>query len=187
MLGGPVVLIAIPCAFMPRRKAALLLRSTPDRRTANRTLPFALPSQLSEKFDPFVPIGVNNYSTFKSWHFDLQSSSHGRSFSSARSICFGTLSEPHYFAQPPLQQLTSWLKRVPCFMLDWADGHIHLFAPLRAHPCPSDRHRMAEIKRCHDHATAGRAGSGGDCTTSGASQGVAAFQLGEGGCTQPTE
>ena len=53
----------------------------------------------------------------------------------------GTLFEPHYFAQPSLQRLTSWLKHFPCFMLDWADGHIHLFAPLRAHPCPSDRNR----------------------------------------------
>tara|TARA_R110002124_G_scaffold188002_1_gene355279 strand:- start:195 stop:335 length:141 start_codon:yes stop_codon:yes gene_type:complete len=46
---------------------------------------------------------------------------------------------------------------------------------------------MAEMKRCHDHATAGRAGSGGDGTASGTSQGEAAFQLGEGGCVQPTE
>ena len=52
---------------------------------------------------------------------------------------------------------------------------------------PSDRNRMAEMKRCHDHATAGWAGSGGDCTASGTSQGEAAFQLGEGGCVQPTE
>tara|TARA_B100000446_G_scaffold100540_1_gene94115 strand:- start:3990 stop:4130 length:141 start_codon:yes stop_codon:yes gene_type:complete len=46
---------------------------------------------------------------------------------------------------------------------------------------------MAEMKRCHDHATAGRAASGGDCTASGTSQGEAAFQLGEVGCLQPTE
>ena len=45
----------------------------------------------------------------------------------------------------------------------------------------------AEIEPCHDHATAGWAGSGGDCTASGTSQGEAAFQLGEGGCAQPTE
>ena len=45
---------------------------------------------------------------------------------------------------------------------------------------PSDRYRMAEMKRCHDHATAGRAGSGRDGTASGTSQGEAAFQLGEG-------
>ncbi|GHH06370.1 hypothetical protein [Pseudodonghicola xiamenensis] len=56
-----------------------------------------------------------------------------------------------------------------------------------SHARPSDRYRMAEMKRCHDHATAGRAGSGGDCTASGTSQGEAAFQLGEGGCVQPTE
>ncbi len=52
---------------------------------------------------------------------------------------------------------------------------------------PSDRYQMAEMKRCHDHATAGRAVSGGDCTASGTAQGEAAFQLGEGGCLQPTE
>jgi len=45
----------------------------------------------------------------------------------------------------------------------------------------------AEMTRCHDHATAGRAGSGGDGTASGTSQGEAAFQLGEGGCAQPNE
>jgi hypothetical protein len=56
-----------------------------------------------------------------------------------------------------------------------------------SHARPSDRYRMAEMKRCHDHATAGRAGSEGDCTASGTSQGEAAFQLGEGGCAQPTE
>ena len=43
------------------------------------------------------------------------------------------------------------------------------------------------MKRCHDDATAGRAGSGGDGTASSTSQGVAAFQLGEGGCLQRTE
>ena len=52
---------------------------------------------------------------------------------------------------------------------------------------PSDRYRMAEMKRCHDHATAGRAGSGGDCPASSTSQEEAAFHLGEGGCVQPTE
>ena len=56
-----------------------------------------------------------------------------------------------------------------------------------SHARPSDRYRTAEMKRCHDHATAGRAGSGGDCAASGTSQGEAAFQLGEGGCAQPTE
>ena len=56
-----------------------------------------------------------------------------------------------------------------------------------SHARPSDHYRMAEMKRCHDHATAGRAGSGGDCTASGTSQGEAAFQRGEGGCVQPTE
>ena len=56
-----------------------------------------------------------------------------------------------------------------------------------SHARPSDRYRMAEMKRCHDHATAGRAGSEGDCTASGTSQGEAAFQLGEGGCVQPAE
>ena len=43
------------------------------------------------------------------------------------------------------------------------------------------------MRRCHDHATAGRAGSGGDGTTSGAAQGEAAFPLGEDGCSQPTD
>jgi len=43
------------------------------------------------------------------------------------------------------------------------------------------------MKRCHDHAKAGRAGSGGDCLASSTSQGEVAFQLGEGGCVQPTE
>ncbi len=52
---------------------------------------------------------------------------------------------------------------------------------------PSDRYQMAEMKRCHDHATAGRAVSGGDCTASGTAQGEAAFQLGKGGCLQPAE
>jgi hypothetical protein len=52
---------------------------------------------------------------------------------------------------------------------------------------PSDRNRMAEMKRCHDHAAVGRVGSGGDCPASGTSQGEAAFQLGEGGCVQPTD
>ena len=56
-----------------------------------------------------------------------------------------------------------------------------------SHARPSDRYRTAEMKRCHDHATAGRAGSGGDGPASGTSQGEAAFQLGEGGCAQPTE
>jgi hypothetical protein len=46
---------------------------------------------------------------------------------------------------------------------------------------------MAEMKRYHDHATAGRACSGGDGMASGTSQGEAAVQLGEGGCAQPTE
>jgi len=45
----------------------------------------------------------------------------------------------------------------------------------------------AEMKRCHDHAMAGRADSEGDCPASGTLQGEAAFQLGEGGCVQPTE
>ena len=52
---------------------------------------------------------------------------------------------------------------------------------------PATETETAEMKRCHDHATAGRAGSGGDCAASGTSQGEAAFQLGEGGCVQPTE
>jgi len=56
-----------------------------------------------------------------------------------------------------------------------------------SHARPSDRYRMAEMKRYHDRATAGRAGSGGDGAASGTSQGEAAFQLGEGGCSQPTE
>ncbi len=56
-----------------------------------------------------------------------------------------------------------------------------------SHARPSDRYRMAEMKRYHDHATAGRAGSGGDGMASGTSQGEAAVQLGEGGCAQPTE
>ena len=54
-------------------------------------------------------------------------------------------------------------------------------------PAPVTVTGTAEMKRCHDHATAGRAGSGGDGTASGTSQGEAAFQLGEGGCMQPTE
>ncbi|WP_299793107.1 hypothetical protein [uncultured Marivita sp.] len=56
-----------------------------------------------------------------------------------------------------------------------------------SHARPSDRYRMAEMKRCLDHATAGQAGSGGDCIASGTSQGEVAFQLGEGGCVQPTD
>jgi hypothetical protein len=45
---------------------------------------------------------------------------------------------------------------------------------------PSDRYRMAEMKRCHDHATAGRAGSGGDGRASGTSQGEAGVSAREG-------
>ncbi|MDF9302034.1 hypothetical protein P5P81_05635 [Tritonibacter mobilis] len=43
------------------------------------------------------------------------------------------------------------------------------------------------MKRCHDHATAGRTGSEGDGMAISTSQGEAAFQLGEDGCLQPTE
>ena len=36
-----------------------------------------------------------------------------------------------------------------------------------SHARPSDRYRMAEMKRCHDHATAGRAGRGGGSARGG--------------------
>lgn len=54
-------------------------------------------------------------------------------------------------------------------------------------PAPATVTGTAEMKRCHDHATAGRAGSGGDRLASSTLQGAAAFQLGEGGCVQPSE
>jgi hypothetical protein len=67
-----------------------------------------------------------------------------------------------------------WLRR---------SGRNHRGGP----PRPRDRYRTAEMKCCHDHATAGRAGSGGDGTASSTSQGEAAVQLGEVGCSQPDE